>query len=199
MTRARRTSLVLSSLAFLLVAGCASGNQNQQQDEVNAESSNKAQGSNNAQGGSKAAKMKKIMKQQADKSEMPSDKDVEATVSQEEGKVTYWVLPGPRELDSYFGTRENPKLTAEPPANAPKPVKQLLEDLPILVGVPEKARTYKNGTAMTEMPTPFGDKGVPVQNSALELTYMDRQSEDGDGPPTLIIELIVPDTTRGQP
>jgi hypothetical protein len=175
---------VLISLVALVAAGCASGNKADKEtagaDQATADSSESAD-----QGGqSKAARMQKMMKQmmEADKSQMPSDKNVEATVTQEEGKVTYWVLPGPRKLDSYFGTKENPKLTAELPEGAPKPVQQLIEDLPILVGVPEEGRTYENGEARTKKPGPFGNKGIPVQESSLDLTYIDRQSED-KGPP----------------
>lgn len=186
MSNVYRNLFVCASLISLLAAGCASGNKAQKDedgDQATAEQSQKKD--EKSDGKSKAAKKKKMMKKmmKKDKSKMPSDKDVRATVTQKEGKVTYWVLPGKRKLDSYFGTEDDPKLTAQPPEGAPKPVKQLLKDLPILKGVPPQGRMYKNGEAWTKKPGPFGNKGVPVQKSSLDLTYIDRQSSDKDGPP----------------
>ena len=209
---ARETFGVLCALVFV-VAGCASDNQaergeaeeraeaqqaereqqaeqagqagreQQEQRQKKAEKKGKQMGGGPT--GERAKKMQKMMQKmmEMDKAEMPSDKGVRATVTQPEGKVTYWVTPGPRKLDTYFGTKEDPKLTARPPEDAPKPIKQLVRDMPILIGVPEEARTYKEGEAYTEMPTPFGNDGVPVEASSLDLTYIDRQSEDTKGPP----------------
>lgn len=179
------TLFVIATGAALTLGACAS-DKSTQKDQDDQATSESAQTTDKKKKGakSKAAKQKKMMKKmmKADKSKMPSDKNVKARVTQEKGKVSYWVLPGPRELDSYFGTKENPKMTAEVPEGAPPPIKQLIKDFPILIGVPEKARTYKDGKAFTKMPTAFGDKGVPVKNSSLDLTYIDRQSTDGDGP-----------------
>ncbi len=183
-TRQIGCSAALISLFAFVLAGCASGNKADKGGDRADRTAAQTSASADEAGTSKAAKMKKMMKKmmKADKSKMPSSKNVEATVTQEEGKVTYWVLPGPRKLDSYFGTKADPKLTATPPENAPKPIKRLIKDLPILLGVPEKGRMYKDGEAWTKKPGPFGNKGVPVEESSLDLTYIDRQSQD-KGPP----------------
>jgi hypothetical protein len=187
-----------------VVAGCASDNQAERgeaEERAQAQKADREKQAEQAQQQQKAEqkagemqedskakraqKMRKMMQKmmEMDKAEMPSDKGVRATVTQPEGKVTYWVTPGPRKLDTYFGTKEDPKLTAQPPDDAPKPTKKLIRDMPILIGVPEEARTYEDGEAYTEMPTPFGNDGVPVEASSLDLTYIDRQSEDTKGPP----------------
>ncbi|MFB6372888.1 MAG: hypothetical protein ABEN55_07185 [Bradymonadaceae bacterium] len=177
-----RFSLAIACALLFTTPGCETGGGAEQNQQGTAQAQAQQKEGNS---GNKKARMKKMMKKMMnkDKSAMPSDKDVRATVTQPKGQVTYWVTPGPRKLDTYFGTKENPKLTATPPENAPKPVKQLLRDVPILVGVPEQARTYKNGEAFTKMPTPFGNKGIPVEDSSLDLTYIDRQSDDKKGPP----------------
>ncbi len=188
MLQRRRISFLIGSLALLL-AGCASGKKAQ-----------KGQAEQGKMG--QKAKMKKMMKkmQKMDKSKMPTDKDVRARVTQKEGKVTYWVLPGPRELGDRFGTKENPKLTAALPEKAPEPVKKLVDKFPGLIGVPEKGRTYKDGTTFTKKPGPFGDKGVPVKSSTLDLTYIDRQSKDNNqAPPIKTADEVEADITFTDP
>jgi len=112
----------------------------------------------------------------------------QATVRQDAGKTVYWVLPGPRRLSQeVFGTPENPKRTLQPILQKVEmpPVKQLLQDLPILVAAPEKARgTNEAGTRYTvfKQPTPFSDKGRVVQGSFSSTVY-DRVQEDQPGPP----------------
>lgn len=115
-------------------------------------------------------------------------------VKQEPNQVVYWVLPGPRELDpAVFGTPENPKMTLKPvlekaqalvdQGKAPPSVPGLLKDLPILVGVPMKAReTDEQGNWVLKKPNPFSDKAKIVSGS-FEATYRDLANADSPGPP----------------
>jgi len=49
------------------------------------------------------------------------------SVSQEPGRIVYWVLPGPRVLsESVFGTPENPKMLLEPKLEAAERAKMFL-------------------------------------------------------------------------
>ena len=196
----RHIPIALSCLLAWIAAGCATGDgadadnttagseaesaeaEHAQAEQAQTQQAQHREGAEAEE--SDEAKMERMMEKMMtrDKSEMPSDKDVRATVTQPEGKVTYWVLPGERKLDTYFGTEENPRMTADVPDGTPRAVRQLIAELPILIGVPERARTYRDGEGYTKMPTPFGDKGVPVEDSALALTYIDRQSEDMEGP-----------------
>ncbi|MFB6285804.1 MAG: cupredoxin domain-containing protein [Candidatus Bipolaricaulia bacterium] len=107
--------------------------------------------------------------------------------AQPQGNVVYWVTPGPRRIDpAVFGTPSNPKLTGQQAMSQAKgPIKQLLKDLPILVGLPPQARgTTDDGRqyAKTNMPTPFGDSGK-VTSGQLDIRYIDRESGDNPGPP----------------
>ncbi|MFB6264839.1 MAG: hypothetical protein ABEL76_14635 [Bradymonadaceae bacterium] len=174
----------------LAASGCESSKSAEKEAESKASKASKearAEGKKQkAEMAKKKEKMKKLMKKmmKADKSKMPADKNVSATVTQPEGKVTYWVPPGPRELGDHFGTKDNPKFTGKKKIqNAPPPVKKVLKKHPILVGAPPKARKYKNGKAIFAQPTPFSDKGVPVKQGSLDLTYIDRRSADKKGPP----------------
>jgi uncharacterized cupredoxin-like copper-binding protein len=108
-------------------------------------------------------------------------------VEQPPGKVVYWVLPGPRRVDpAVFGTPQNPTMTGEGQVQRAKgPVKALLQQLPILVGLPLPLRaTTPDGTRYTQttIPTPFGDRGRIV-NGRLAVTYIDRQPTDTSGDP----------------
>lgn len=119
----------------------------------------------------------------------------EVVVQQEAGKTVYWVLPGPRELGELeWGTPEHPRALVEPVMNQardlPEPldqtVPQLLEDLPILGGLPMEARnTTEDGTAFTttKMPTAVSDQGRIV-SGAFDVTYGDHQPYDLPGPLT---------------
>lgn len=113
---------------------------------------------------------------------LAGDKQQEKTVfkaKQTPDKTVYWVLPGQRELSKQvFGTAEDPKMTGKQQMKmAEGPVKELLGDLPILVGVPEKGRVEKDGKLYTKMPTPFSNKGKIVSGE-FEMTLHDMQSHD---------------------
>lgn len=115
-------------------------------------------------------------------------------VKQEPGKVVYWVLPGPRRLsEDVFGTPDHPKMLLKPRLEAaekavaahkaPPALPDTLKKLPILVGVPLKARSkHDDGTWWLDQPTPFGDKGRIVQGSFTAHFY-DRVTENPSGPP----------------
>jgi len=121
---------------------------------------------------------------------LPRERDVK----QAPGKVVYWVMPGPRRLSAdVFGTPDNPKTLLQPKLQAaqqavaagkmPPAVPDTLKKLPILVGVPLKARRqHDDGTWWLDAPTPFGDRGRIVQGS-FTAHYEDRVSEDPAGPP----------------
>lgn len=115
-------------------------------------------------------------------------------VKQDPGQVTYWVMPGPRRLSpEVFGTADNPKMTLKPKLKAaqqaveagkmPPSVPQLLKDLPILVAVPEKARspTGDGGMALKH-PTPFSDKGRIIKGN-FEAKFWDEVNADTPGKP----------------
>lgn len=110
-------------------------------------------------------------------------------VKQESDKLVYWVLPGQRRLsEQVFGTPDNPKSLVQPKIEqAESPViKQLLRDLPALVGLPPEARaTNEDGTKYTrsKIPTIFSDKGGVV-NGSFEVVYKDRQPTDSEGEPS---------------
>lgn len=106
-------------------------------------------------------------------------------VRQDPGNTVYWVKPGPRELSQQvFGTENNPRMTGQVALEKAKgPIKQLLQDIPFMVGVPEDARTtQEDGSQILETPTLFSDKGVPT-SGALDVTYKDRQPYDLPGKP----------------
>lgn len=107
--------------------------------------------------------------------------------AQPEGRVVYWVTPGPRRIDpDVFGTPSNPRMTGqEAMSQAQGPIAELLGELPILVGLPPQARgTTDDGSQYTRttIPTPFGDRGQ-VTSGQFDIRYMDRQSGDNPGPP----------------
>lgn len=110
-------------------------------------------------------------------------------VKQDPGNLVYWVPPGKRRLsEQVFGTPEHPKALVEPEINRAErePIKQLLRDFPILVGVPPDQReTNEDGTAFTTtaFPTPFPDEGEVVTGQ-LDVTYRDRRPYDIPGNPT---------------
>ncbi len=129
-------------------------------------------------------------KEMAKKEMMPPDR----ITKQESGNVTYWVMPGPRELSpAVFGTSDNPKMRFKPKlreaygmvaaGKAPPSVPQLLKDLPILVGVPEKARkTMGDGTQVLKQPTPFSDDGLVISGN-FEAKFWDEVNKDTPGKP----------------
>ncbi len=113
-------------------------------------------------------------------------------VKQDEGKTVYWVLPGKRELGELeWGTPQHPKALVEPvvqkakqlPAPLDESVPQLLSEIPILGGLPMKARaTNDAGTAFTttKNPTAVSDKGKIVGGS-FRAVYRDRVPYDQPG------------------
>lgn len=115
-------------------------------------------------------------------------------IKQDPGNITYWVLPGPRKLSAgVFGTPDNPKMTLKPKLKAaqqkveagkmPPTVPQLLKDLPILVGVPEKARQpAPGGGQMLKAPTPFSDDGLIIEGQ-FEAELWDNIDHDPPGKP----------------
>lgn len=111
---------------------------------------------------------------------------IDVRVVQEEGGVVYWVLPGPRRLSpKLFGTEDDPKRTgAELVAAAKGPVKQLLQDLPILAGAPaNETFVDDDGVRWLNISSPFSDN-ARITSGRLDVTYRDRQPFDGDTPPT---------------
>jgi len=116
------------------------------------------------------------------------------TVKQEPGKTVYWVLPGPRRLsEATFGTEKNPKMTLAPKlkkakqmaeeGKLPPTVPQLLQDMPTLVGVPEKARKKgPDGNLWLMQPNGFSDKGRAVRGSFTSKLW-DNVEDDPPGPP----------------
>jgi hypothetical protein len=121
-------------------------------------------------------------------------KTPDRVVKQEAGKVVYWVPPGPRRLSpEVFGTADNPKMTLKPKlkkarqmvdaGKMPPSVPKLLQDLPILVGVPEKARAQgPDGGQILKHPTPFPDDGRIVQGH-FRAALFDEVQEDTPGKP----------------
>lgn len=118
----------------------------------------------------------------------------ERSVKQPPGKVTYWVMPGPRQLSpDVFGTAAAPRATLRPKLQAakqavaagkmPPAVPEALRKLPILVGVPVKARSqHSDGSYWLDKPTPFGDQGRIIQGS-FTAHYVDQVNNDPSGPP----------------
>jgi hypothetical protein len=131
-------------------------------------------------------------------------KTPDRVVKQEAGKVVYWVPPGPRKLSpAVFGTEEQPKMTLAPKLETarerveagkmPPTVPKLLQELPILVGVPEKARKPgPDGGQMLKAPTPFPDDGRIVQGSFraafFDETDSDRPGKPGNTPDSATVE-----------
>jgi len=115
-------------------------------------------------------------------------------VKQENGGIVYWVPPGPRKLSpAVFGTPDDPKMRLEPKVQQarqlveegrmPPSIPQLLQDLPILVGVPMQARAEApDGGWILKQPTPFPDEGRIIQGS-FEARYWDEVQEDTPGKP----------------
>jgi len=115
-------------------------------------------------------------------------------VKQDEGKVVYWVLPGPRQLDpTVFGTADNPKMLAEPKIKVaqkmadagkmPPTVPDLLRELPILVGVPAMARSQdENGNLWFKQPNPFSNK-AEIISGHFNATFSDVVKQDPPGKP----------------
>lgn len=122
------------------------------------------------------------------------DEERTLRVRQEPGGIVYWVMPGPRVLsESVFGTPDDPKMLAEPKIEAaeaavaqgkmPPSVPGLLRELPILVGVPEGARSRTaDGRQILRQPNPFSDQARIVEG-AFDVTYRSVVDEDPPGPP----------------
>lgn len=111
------------------------------------------------------------------------------SVKQDPDQLVYWVLPGRRRLsEKVFGTPDNPKSLVQPVIERARkpPIKQLLSEFPILVGLrPDQRAVSADGTSFTHstIPTPFSDSGAVIDGS-FDVTYVDRQAEDGTGNPT---------------
>lgn len=126
----------------------------------------------------------------ADSGQDGSEPIAQKRVQQQEGKVTYWVLPGPRKLDEQtFGTPDNPKMLLEPKlqaakeAKAPPTVPDVLKQVPIMVSAPEKGRkVMPNGDYIFAQPTPFSNKARIIQGS-FEATFTDMVKTDPPGKP----------------
>jgi len=111
-------------------------------------------------------------------------------VSQGSGNVVYWVLPGPRELGEVsFGIPEDPKALFKPKleaarqAKGPPAVPDTLNKNPLLVGVPEKARSVtEDGRYMLDQPTPFSNK-ARIISGQFETRVKDVVREDPPGKP----------------
>jgi hypothetical protein len=113
-----------------------------------------------------------------------SDAGVDVIARQDDGLV-HWSLPGKRRLgQTVFGTPERPRATLQPILDLLDDpdgvVGTLLQELPILVGLPEAAReTNAEGNAYTRtaVPTPFSDNVRRVSGS-VHATYRDRRPYD---------------------
>jgi len=172
-TSRRGLALTLSAAAVFALGACANQGDDMKKDMADG-------------GGSDAES-----KQMAEKEMMPPDR----VVKQDSGNVVYWVMPGPRELSpEVFGTPDNPKMRLKPKVReaqgmvaagkAPPSVPKLLKDLPILVGVPVKARTTMDDgrTQVLKQPTPFSDDGLIVSGN-FEAKFWDEVNKDTPGKP----------------
>ena len=136
--------------------------------------------------------------------QLPLEIGSDVVVVQEEGKVFYWVLPGPRRLSPHvFGTPDDPKRTAEDDLMelAGTPMGDLLAQVPILVGAPRMIRNIsEDGTSYTDtnVMTLFSDKGMPTSGS-IRVVYKDRQQRDGGGMDMSTTDGIDLDTTFTEP
>lgn len=114
----------------------------------------------------------------------------EKRVTQQAGKVIYWVLPGPRDLEEeVFGTPDNPKALLEPKiqaakeAGGPPTVPELLQQVPIMVAAPEEGRRVtENGEYVFAQPTPFSNQARIVEGQ-FEATFNDMVNSDPPGKP----------------
>ena len=118
--------------------------------------------------------------------QLPPATGSDVEVVQEEGKVFYWVLPGPRRLSPVmFGTPDDPERTAEDEIMelAGTPIGDILAKVPVLIGAPRMIRNVSaDGTSYTDtnVMTPFSDKGMPTSGS-IRVVYKDRQQRDRGG------------------
>jgi hypothetical protein len=131
-----------------------------------------------------------------------SDTDsVEVQVKQDPGKIVFWILPGKRRLgEAEWGTPDHPKALLAPvmadvkllPAPLNRTVPQLLHKVPILGGLPLKARaTTADGTRFTTTtgPTAVSDHGRSVAGS-FAITYHDRTPWDLPGVVTDTLDTV---------
>lgn len=129
--------------------------------------------------------------------ELPPETGLDVVVKQDPGNTVYWVLPGERRLSPMvFGTPDDRRTTGAwsrqaardlaDAGKAPPSVPGLLEDLPILTGVPEDDPEWpievRNGTMVLTRPTLFSDDARIVDGS-FRTVYRDRQPWDTPGPP----------------
>jgi hypothetical protein len=111
------------------------------------------------------------------------DAGVDVIARQRRGNLVHWSLPGHRRLgQTVFGTPERPRARLQPILDLldDGPVATLVEELPILVGLPPEAReTNEDETAYTQtaVPTPFSDNVARV-SGRVDVTYRDRQPYD---------------------
>jgi hypothetical protein len=112
---------------------------------------------------------------------------IDVRVTQERGRTSQWVLPGRRRLSEFvFGTPENPRMTSQHWIDmAEGPVKELLQEQPYQVGLPEDLRqTNEDGTEYTlaSVTTGHSDSAEETEGE-LDVTYTDRQPFDTPGEP----------------
>lgn len=111
-------------------------------------------------------------------------------VQQPADRITYWVLPGPRELEEeVFGTSDNPKGLFKPKlkqaqqAKGPPAVPETLKKVPFMVGAPEKARAVtRDGSYVFKKPTAFSNK-AEIIDGEFETVMKDVVREDTPGKP----------------
>jgi hypothetical protein len=112
-------------------------------------------------------------------------------VHQPAGRVVYWVLPGPRELEeTVFGTPENPKALLQPKldavraGNAPPAMPDTLKRAPFMVAIPEQARSVTaDGRYIFDKPNAFSNK-ARIISGEFKSTMNDVVKEDPSGPPS---------------
>ncbi|MFB6196467.1 MAG: hypothetical protein ABEI80_09875 [Haloplanus sp.] len=132
-----------------------------------------------------------------------NDAGVDVIAKQNQG-VVHWSLPGKRRLGQMvFGTPETPRARIKPILDLlpdDSPVADLIHAVPILVGLPPKAReTNSDGTAYTQtaVPTPFSDNVLRV-SGRINVAYRDRRPYDlpaeyGSSPDTVSLDVAFTD------
>ncbi len=133
------------------------------------------------------------------------------SVSQEEGKIVYWILPGFRRLSpSVFGTPDNPmfgndrlewaiNVSSRLPQPLGSSVPELLRKLPFLVAAPEEMRGFSpEGDYILKVPTLFSDKARIVSGS-MSIEFIDKVPYDTMGPPINTSDVVNANITFTDP